>query len=187
MGIGSRTTPHEDNSPPDKNKAQPLPTRTTIPRTIPHQDNSYYHGIKPLIRTKTCTVGNCPPGELSGYASDHGVRGLQPPPPPKKKRRIIIIKKSNRILLKFDDILFCLLALLFVSQIVRIRSLDSPPKSFWLVRPCIMIQLSVQREYTRKKNMQYPTRKGNATWISLSVFTYLPNTFSMARQIECGP
>ena len=28
---GSRTTPHEDNSPPDKNKAQPLPTRTTIP------------------------------------------------------------------------------------------------------------------------------------------------------------
>ena len=38
--IGSRTTPHEDNSPPDKTKAQPLPTRTTIPRTIPHQDNS---------------------------------------------------------------------------------------------------------------------------------------------------
>ena len=24
---GFRTTPHEDNSPPDKNKAQPLPTR----------------------------------------------------------------------------------------------------------------------------------------------------------------
>ena len=37
---GSRTTPHEDNSPPDKNKAQPLHTRTTIPMTIPHQDNS---------------------------------------------------------------------------------------------------------------------------------------------------
>ena len=69
--FGSRTTPHEDNSPPDKNKAQPLPTRTTIPRTIPHQDNSPLGplpvGIKPLIRTKTCTVGNCPPGELSGY------------------------------------------------------------------------------------------------------------------------
>ena len=56
--FGSRTTPHEDNSPPDKNKAQPLPTRT-MPRTIPHQDNSPLgsHGIKPLIRTKTCTVG----------------------------------------------------------------------------------------------------------------------------------
>ena len=25
--------PTEDNSPPDKNKAQPLPTGTTIPRT----------------------------------------------------------------------------------------------------------------------------------------------------------
>ena len=70
MGNGSRTTPHEDNSPPDKNKAQPLPTGTTIPRTIPHQDNSPLgplHGIKPLIRTKTCTMGNYPPGELSGY------------------------------------------------------------------------------------------------------------------------
>ena len=67
---GSRTTPHEDNSPPDKNKAQPLPTRTTIPRTIAHQDNSPLGPLprnKPLIRTKTCTVGNCPPGELSGY------------------------------------------------------------------------------------------------------------------------
>ena len=53
--------PTKDNSPPDKNKAQPLHTGTTIPRTIPHQDNSplgpLYHGIKPLIRTNTCTVG----------------------------------------------------------------------------------------------------------------------------------
>ena len=32
--------PTEDKSPPDKNKAQSLPTGTTIPRTIPHQDNS---------------------------------------------------------------------------------------------------------------------------------------------------
>ena len=40
IGSISRTTPHEDNSPPDKNEAQPLPTRTTIPRTTPHQDNS---------------------------------------------------------------------------------------------------------------------------------------------------
>ena len=68
---GSRTAPHEDNSPPDKNKAQPLATRTTIPRTIPHQDNS---PLGPLPQNKThssgpklVTVGNCPPGELSGY------------------------------------------------------------------------------------------------------------------------
>ena len=39
MVLG-QITPHEDNSPPDKNKAQPLPTRNTIPRTIAHQDNS---------------------------------------------------------------------------------------------------------------------------------------------------
>ena len=48
--TGSRTTPHEDNSPPDKNIAQPLPTRTTIPRTIPHQDNP---PLGPLPRNKT--------------------------------------------------------------------------------------------------------------------------------------
>ena len=35
--IGSRTIPQ---SPPDKNKAQLLPIRTTFPRTTPHQDNS---------------------------------------------------------------------------------------------------------------------------------------------------
>ena len=60
-------------SPSDKNKAQPLPTRTTIPKTIPQSGQlptrtMHTTGIKPLIRTKTCTVGNCPPGELSGYA-----------------------------------------------------------------------------------------------------------------------
>ena len=69
---GSRTTPHEDNSPPDKNKVQPLPTRTTIPRTIPHQDNS---PVGPLPRNKTTHQdqnlygGDCPPGELSGYGN----------------------------------------------------------------------------------------------------------------------
>ena len=31
--------PTGDSSPPNKNKAHLLPTRTTIPRTIPHQDN----------------------------------------------------------------------------------------------------------------------------------------------------
>ena len=63
---GSRTTPHEDNSPPDKNKAQPLPTRTTIPRTIPHQDNS--HALGPLPRNKTTHQDqNLYGGELSSW------------------------------------------------------------------------------------------------------------------------
>ena len=46
--------PTKDNFPPDKNKAQPLPTGPTIPmsipsRTTPHLD--HFHGIKPLIKT----------------------------------------------------------------------------------------------------------------------------------------
>ena len=62
----SRTTPHEDNSQPDKNKAQPLPTRTTIiPRTIPHQDNS---PLGPLPRNKTTHQDqNLYGGELSSW------------------------------------------------------------------------------------------------------------------------
>ena len=64
-GKGSRTTPHEDNSPPDKNKAQPLPTRTTIPRTIPHQDNS---PLGPLPWNKTTHQDqNLYGGELSSW------------------------------------------------------------------------------------------------------------------------
>ena len=43
--------------PPDKNKAQPLPTRTTIPRTIPHQDNS---PLGPLPRNKNHSSGPKP-------------------------------------------------------------------------------------------------------------------------------
>ena len=63
--YGSRTTPHEDNSPPNKNKAQPLPTRTTIPRTIPHQDNS---PLGPLPRNKTTHQDqNLYGGELSSW------------------------------------------------------------------------------------------------------------------------
>ena len=52
---GSRTTPHEDNWIPHqiKIKAQPLPTRTTIPRTIPHQDNS---PLGPLPRNSSSFV-----------------------------------------------------------------------------------------------------------------------------------
>ena len=42
--------PTKDNSPPDKNKPQALPTGTTIPRTIPHQDNS---PLGPLPWNKT--------------------------------------------------------------------------------------------------------------------------------------
>ena len=62
---GSRTTPHEDNSPPDKNEAQPLPTRTTIPRTIPHQDNS---PLGSLPRNKTTHQDqNLYGGELSSW------------------------------------------------------------------------------------------------------------------------
>ena len=64
-GSINRTTPHEDNSPPDKNKAQPLPTRTTIPRTIPHQDNS---PLGPLPRNKTTHQDqNLYSGELSSW------------------------------------------------------------------------------------------------------------------------
>ena len=76
------------------NKAQPLPTGITIPRSIPHQD--HYHGIKPLIRTKTCTVGNCPCGELSGYAPTYKVND----------RRILIrIIICLRIIMKFRGLL----------------------------------------------------------------------------------
>ena len=39
MVLGQLPTKH--NFPPDKNKAQPLPTGTTIPRTIPHQDTPH--------------------------------------------------------------------------------------------------------------------------------------------------
>ena len=60
-----KTIPHQikikpNHCPPGPQSLGLFPTRTT-----PHWD--YYHGIKPLIRTKTCAVGNCPPGELSGY------------------------------------------------------------------------------------------------------------------------
>ena len=63
--YGSRITPHEDNCPPDNNKTQPLPTRTTIPRTIPHQDNS---PLGPLPRNKTTHQDqNLYGGELSSW------------------------------------------------------------------------------------------------------------------------
>ena len=45
--------PTKENSPPEKNKSQPLPTGTTIPRTspqTPHQDNS---PLGPLPQNKT--------------------------------------------------------------------------------------------------------------------------------------
>ena len=42
--------PTMDNSPSDKNKPQPLPTGTMIPRTIPHQNNS---PLGPLPQNKT--------------------------------------------------------------------------------------------------------------------------------------
>ena len=76
MVLGQLAT--KDNSPPDKNKPQPLPSGAMIPRTIPHQDNSPLGPMprnKPLIRTNIYMVGNCPGGELSGYAQD--IRLLQ--------------------------------------------------------------------------------------------------------------
>ena len=66
--------PTGDNSPPNKNKAHLLPTRTTNPRTIPQQNNSpphHYKPVKPLLRTKYSRVGNGPGGELSGYVFHH--------------------------------------------------------------------------------------------------------------------
>ena len=72
----SRTTPHEDNSPPDTNKAQPLPTRTTIPRTIPHQDNS---PLGPLPRNKTTHQDqNLYGGELSSWKVVRIRTGINP-------------------------------------------------------------------------------------------------------------
>ena len=77
----SRTTTREDNSPHITNKAQLFPpgpqSLGLFPtRTTAHFD--HYHGIKPLIRTKTCTGGNCPGGggvvrggELSGYEDNY--------------------------------------------------------------------------------------------------------------------
>ena len=55
----------KDYSPPDKNNPQPLPTGTTIPRTIPHQDDC---PRGPLPRNKTTHQDQylCG-GELSGY------------------------------------------------------------------------------------------------------------------------
>ena len=62
--IVSRTTLHQikiikpNYCPPGQ-----VPTRTT-----PHQD--HYQPVKPLMRTNTYTVGNCPGRELSGYGSE---------------------------------------------------------------------------------------------------------------------
>ena len=53
-----------NHCPPGPQSLGLFPTRTT-----PHQD--HYHKIKPLIRTNTCTVGNCPGGELSRYRSNY--------------------------------------------------------------------------------------------------------------------
>ena len=72
--------PTGDNSPPDKDKAQLLPTRTTLPRTSPHQDQN--QPINPLMRTNAYMVGNCPSGELSRY----GLTSVFFPPPPQEKK-----------------------------------------------------------------------------------------------------
>ena len=70
---GSRTTPHWDNSPPDKNKAQLLPIRTTIPEDYSPLGQLPTRAISTsttMHQDQYCIymVGNCPGGELSGYA-----------------------------------------------------------------------------------------------------------------------
>ena len=67
--LSTGTTPHRikrkpNCCPPGPQSLGLLPTRTT-----PHQD--HYQPVNPLIRTNTCTVGNCPGGELSGYGNGY--------------------------------------------------------------------------------------------------------------------
>ena len=58
--------PTGDNPPPDKNKAQLLPTRITIARTAPYNSpQNEYQLVKSLIRTNIYMVGNFPGWELS--------------------------------------------------------------------------------------------------------------------------
>ena len=59
--------PTGDHSSPEKNKAQLLPTRITIPRTTHHQD--HYQPVKPLIRTNTVYLYG---GELSWWGLGGG-------------------------------------------------------------------------------------------------------------------
>ena len=86
---GSRTTPHEDNSPPDRNKAQPLPNRTTVPRTIPHQDNSPLgplpwnkttHQDQKNLRWGIVLLGSCP--DTSFHTTTNITRSSFAAPPP---------------------------------------------------------------------------------------------------------
>ena len=73
-----RPLPTGDKSPPDKNKAQLLPTWITIPigllltRTTPHQE--HYQRVKPFIGANIYMVGNCTGGDLSGYDTDVNIR-----------------------------------------------------------------------------------------------------------------
>ena len=53
--------PSKDNSPPNKNKAQPLPTGATTPTIIPHQDNS---PLRPLPQNKNTSLVNHSSGPI---------------------------------------------------------------------------------------------------------------------------
>ena len=74
------TTPHSDNCPPGQFPTRTIPPPGQLPtRTTPHQD--HYKPIKPLIRTNTCTVGNCPGGELTRWGVDQIRLNLYPTVP----------------------------------------------------------------------------------------------------------
>ena len=58
------TTPHRLKIKPISCSSEPL-SLGLLPTTTPNQD--HYQPVKPLIRTNTWTVGNCPGGELSWW------------------------------------------------------------------------------------------------------------------------
>ena len=90
--------PTKYNSPPDKNKAQPLPTGTTIPRTNPHQDNS---PLGPLPRNKTTHQDQYQyGGELSWWGVVR-IRTSIPGVPERAERWIFSTLRAKSIILVY--------------------------------------------------------------------------------------
>ena len=69
ISVGSRTTPHRIKIKPYFYPTRPLSLGLLFTRITPHQN--HYQPVKPLIKTNTCMVGNCPGGELSRYDLCH--------------------------------------------------------------------------------------------------------------------
>ena len=63
---GSWTTPHWGQFLKPNDFSSGPWSLGQLTRTIPHQD--HHQPVKPFVRTNICPVGNCPGGELSGYA-----------------------------------------------------------------------------------------------------------------------